>query len=81
MYLPHRADGKVMYTGTHDNDTVRGWRNSGAAEHERRNAGSLSWPQQRRYPLGIHPRGRLFSREFQASSPCKIFSVWAAMPA
>jgi len=38
MYLPHRADGKVMYTGTHDNDTVRGWWNSGAAEHERRNA-------------------------------------------
>ena len=38
MYLPHRADGKVMYTGTHDNDTVMGWWNSGAAEHERRNA-------------------------------------------
>jgi len=38
MYLPHRADGKVMYTGTHDNDTVVGWWNSGAAEHERRNA-------------------------------------------
>jgi 4-alpha-glucanotransferase len=38
MYLPHRADGKVMYTGTHDNDTVTGWWNSGAAEHERRNA-------------------------------------------
>jgi 4-alpha-glucanotransferase len=38
MYLPHRADGKVIYTGTHDNDTVVGWWNSGAAEHERRNA-------------------------------------------
>jgi 4-alpha-glucanotransferase len=38
MYLPHRADGKVMYTGTHDNDTVTGWWNSGAADHERRNA-------------------------------------------
>jgi 4-alpha-glucanotransferase len=38
MYLPHRAAGKVMYTGTHDNDTVIGWWNSGAAEHERRNA-------------------------------------------
>lgn len=38
MYLPHRAAGKVMYTGTHDNDTVLGWWNSGAAEHERRNA-------------------------------------------
>ena len=38
MYLPHRAAGKVMYTGTHDNDTVVGWWTSGAAEHERRNA-------------------------------------------
>jgi 4-alpha-glucanotransferase len=38
MYLPHRAAGKVIYTGTHDNDTVVGWWRSGAAEHERRNA-------------------------------------------
>jgi len=38
MYLPHRAAGKVIYTGTHDNDTVQGWWHSGAAEHERRNA-------------------------------------------
>ena len=38
IYLPHRAEGKVIYTGTHDNDTVAGWWNSGAAEHERRNA-------------------------------------------
>jgi len=38
MYLPHRAAGKIMYTGTHDNDTVVGWWNSGAADHERRNA-------------------------------------------
>ena len=38
MYLPHRAQGKVMYTGTHDNDTVAGWWQSGAADHERRNA-------------------------------------------
>ncbi len=37
MYLPHRAGGKVIYTGTHDNDTVSGWWKSGAAEHERRN--------------------------------------------
>jgi 4-alpha-glucanotransferase len=38
MYLPHRAEGKVIYTGTHDNDTTVGWFRSGAAEHERRNA-------------------------------------------
>jgi 4-alpha-glucanotransferase len=38
IYLPHRAAGKVIYTGTHDNDTVMGWWRTGAAEHERRNA-------------------------------------------
>jgi 4-alpha-glucanotransferase len=40
IYLPYRAAEKVIYTGTHDNDTVLGWWNSGAAEHERRNAES-----------------------------------------
>lgn len=38
IYLPHRAANKVIYTGTHDNDTTAGWWHSGAAEHERRNA-------------------------------------------
>jgi len=38
IYLPHRADGKVIYTGTHDNDTVVGWWKSGATERERRHA-------------------------------------------
>jgi 4-alpha-glucanotransferase len=38
MYLPHRAAGKVIYTGTHDNDTTTGWFKSGAADHERRHA-------------------------------------------
>jgi 4-alpha-glucanotransferase len=38
MYLPHCAAGKVIYTGTHDNDTTAGWFRSGAADHERRNA-------------------------------------------
>jgi 4-alpha-glucanotransferase len=38
MYLPHRAAGRVIYTGTHDNDTTAGWWNSGASEQERRNA-------------------------------------------
>lgn len=37
IYLPHRAAGKVIYTGTHDNDTTLGWFESGAADHERRN--------------------------------------------
>jgi len=40
IYLPHRAAGKVIYTGTHDNDTTVGWYQASAAEHERRNADS-----------------------------------------
>jgi len=36
--LPHCAAGKVIYTGTHDNDTTVGWFNSGASDNERRNA-------------------------------------------
>jgi len=37
MYLPHRltAD-RVVYTGTHDNDTTLGWWKSGTSDHERR---------------------------------------------
>jgi 4-alpha-glucanotransferase len=38
IYLPHRAVGKVIYTGTHDNDTTMGWWRTGASDAERRNA-------------------------------------------
>jgi 4-alpha-glucanotransferase len=38
MYLPHRAAGKVIYTGTHDNNTTAGWFEASAEDHERRNA-------------------------------------------
>lgn len=37
IYLPHRAAGKVIYTGTHDNDTTLGWYTSSDARI-RRNA-------------------------------------------
>jgi len=39
MYLPHRltAD-RVVYTGTHDNDTTLGWWKSSATDYERRAA-------------------------------------------
>ena len=37
MYLPHRlTPDRVIYTGTHDNDTTLGWWNSGVTEDERR---------------------------------------------
>ncbi|HEY4903246.1 MAG TPA: 4-alpha-glucanotransferase [Candidatus Sulfotelmatobacter sp.] len=38
IYLPHQAAGKVIYTGTHDNDTTVGWWKDGATEDERRHA-------------------------------------------
>jgi 4-alpha-glucanotransferase len=37
MYLPHRlTPDRVVYTGTHDNNTTLGWWNSSATEYERR---------------------------------------------
>ncbi|HXW21664.1 MAG TPA: 4-alpha-glucanotransferase, partial [Rhodomicrobium sp.] len=37
IHLPHTFTcEKVVYTGTHDNDTLRGWWNSGLPERERR---------------------------------------------
>jgi 4-alpha-glucanotransferase len=39
MYLPHMySPDKVVYTGTHDNDTLVGWWKSGASEQERAHA-------------------------------------------
>jgi 4-alpha-glucanotransferase len=39
MYLPHRlTTDRVIYTGTHDNDTTLGWWNSSATDYERRAA-------------------------------------------
>jgi 4-alpha-glucanotransferase len=36
VYLPHRLmPDRVVYTGTHDNDTTRGWWMSGVSENER----------------------------------------------
>jgi 4-alpha-glucanotransferase len=38
-HLPHTfSTEKVVYTGTHDNDTLLGWWASGATEHERQQA-------------------------------------------
>jgi 4-alpha-glucanotransferase len=37
IYLPHRlTPDRVVYTGTHDNDTTQGWWKSGVSEDERR---------------------------------------------
>ena len=63
MYLPHRAAGKVIYTGTHDNDTVVGWWRTSAAEHERRNAEAYLG----RCEDGIH---WAFIRAVQSSPGC-----------
>lgn len=50
IYLPHRCEpNSVMYTGTHDNDTVMGWYNSTRGQ-ERRFAESYAGDD----PRGIH---------------------------
>ncbi len=44
IYLPHRlTPDRVIYTGTHDNDTTLGWWKT-AAEHERRAVHALVGP-------------------------------------
>jgi 4-alpha-glucanotransferase len=41
MYLPHTFTAeKVVYTGTHDNDTLLGWWQTGATDHERQQVGA-----------------------------------------
>ena len=38
IYLPHRYEtNTVVYTGTHDNDTMLGWWKNGATAQERAN--------------------------------------------
>ena len=45
IHLPHTfTAAKVVYTGTHDNDTVVGWWNSAATEQERRHVQSYLGP-------------------------------------
>ena len=46
-HLPHRftAD-KVVYTGTHDNDTILGWWQSGTSPDERRHAAAYFGPSE-----------------------------------
>ncbi len=39
VYLPHRLNPeRIVYTGTHDNDTTVGWWNSTATDYEKRSA-------------------------------------------
>ena len=50
-HLPHTfTPEKVVYTGTHDNDTLLGWWKSGATEHERQQVDAYVGPSQD----GIH---------------------------
>jgi 4-alpha-glucanotransferase len=45
IHLPHTfTKAKVVYTGTHDNDTVLGWWNSAATEQEKRHVHSYLGP-------------------------------------
>ena len=50
VYLPHRFEkNTVVYTGTHDNDTMVGWWQSGATENERKAAAAY---------LGLNSSGK-----------------------
>jgi 4-alpha-glucanotransferase len=45
IYLPHRVTAdRVIYTGTHDNDTTLGWWNSNLSDYERRSVDAYLGP-------------------------------------
>ncbi len=45
IYLPHRVTkDRVIYTGTHDNDTTLGWWNSNLSDYERRSVEAYVGP-------------------------------------
>ena len=64
-FLPHNYPrNKVVYTGTHDNDTVVGWWTAGVGESTRtaaevetraRARARLLRRRRQRHPLGLHP--------------------------
>ena len=68
IYLPHRAAGKVIYTGTHDNDTVAGWWQSGARRTRRRNAEAYMGRSDDSNSLELHPRCANISGEHEHCS-------------
>src|ERR1019366_1878566 len=66
-HLPHTfTTDKVVYTGTHDNDTLLGWWESGATEHE---------PQQEEAYLGPCEEGINWAMIRAASSSVASFCV------
>ena len=66
IYLPQQfTPDIVVYTGTHDNDTLLGWWTSGASEQERRSAEIYLGRRRGRDPLVIHPRGSEFGGELE----------------
>ncbi len=57
MYLPHRlTPDRVIYTGTHDNDTTLGWWRT-LPDYERRAVEALAGNCRRRSELGDDPAG------------------------
>jgi 4-alpha-glucanotransferase len=64
IYLPHNfVPNCVVYTGTHDNDTTRGWWESGAREDERAHAQAYLGP----LPAGVDGAVWAFIRAALAS--------------
>ena len=58
VYLPHRlTPDRVVYTGTHDNDTTLGWWNSGTSRRRTPRDSRLRRKKRRRHPLGFYPAG------------------------
>ena len=74
-----RAD-TVVYTGTHDNDTARGWWDNASAR-ERALRRQLPGRRRRRRPLGDDPRLPATRWPTSRSSRCRTCSAWTARTA
>ncbi len=56
IYLPHRVTvDRVIYSGTHDNDTTLGWWNSNLSDYERRSVEAYIGQAAGWCELGAHP--------------------------
>ena len=79
MYLPHRSRPERSSTPERTTTTRSvGWWNSGAAEHERRNAEAYLGPVRGWYSLGVHSRGAVLRRRACRIVPCRTCLAWAA---
>ncbi len=76
-YLPHKfVPNTVVYTGTHDNDTTRGWWEHGATAQEKSGVRTYIDPGPGRGGLAVDSSGRVVGRRYLFISTPGHFRNW-----